>query len=90
VALCCGAALAAGCATQPEPPAAAENSTAAADSGTAGSCSEPRPQVCTMIYAPVCALHLDGREETHASACNACADETVVSHREGACEAPTS
>ena len=39
-----------------------------------------------MIYAPVCAVHSDGSEETLASACNACADETVVDFRDGACE----
>ena len=42
-----------------------------------------------MIYAPVCALHSDGREETHASSCNACADETVSSYRDSACEEPS-
>jgi hypothetical protein len=52
----------------------------------AESCAEPRPQVCTMIYAPVCAEHRDGRFETHASACNACADETVLAYAEGVCE----
>jgi hypothetical protein len=49
-------------------------------------CDEPRPQVCTMIYAPVCASHADGRVETHASACNACADDTVATYVDGACE----
>jgi hypothetical protein len=49
-------------------------------------CTTPRPQVCTMIYAPVCALHEDGRERSHASGCNACADDTAVDYREGSCE----
>lgn len=49
-------------------------------------CTEPRPQVCTMIYAPVCAEHSDGHRETHASDCNACADDTVVAHTAGPCE----
>jgi hypothetical protein len=64
-----------GCATPAEESAAA-----------AAACPDPRPQVCTMIYAPVCAVHSDGSEETLASACNACADETVVDFRDGACE----
>jgi hypothetical protein len=50
------------------------------------SCSEPRPQVCTMIYAPVCAVHADGSTQTHASACNACADDSVVGYRSGDCD----
>jgi hypothetical protein len=49
-------------------------------------CADPRPQVCTMIYAPVCAAHSDGRIETHASACNACADDTVLTYEDGPCE----
>lgn len=57
-----------------------------ADIPTANTCQEPRPQVCTTIYAPVCARHADGHEETHASACNACADDTTTAYRNGACE----
>ena len=49
-------------------------------------CSEPRPQVCTTIYAPVCAEHTDGDRETLASACNACADDTVSAYTKGPCE----
>lgn len=49
-------------------------------------CPETRPQVCTMIYAPVCGRQIAGTEETYASGCNACADDTVVDYREGTCE----
>ena len=49
-------------------------------------CSDPRPQVCTTIYAPVCAEHTDGDRETLASACNACADDTVSAYTTGPCE----
>lgn len=49
-------------------------------------CSEPRPQVCTMIYAPVCAEYDDGSSETLASACNACAVATVTAYAKGPCE----
>ncbi|EED30642.1 hypothetical protein NOR53_24 [gamma proteobacterium NOR5-3] len=49
-------------------------------------CEGPRPQVCTMIFAPVCASRADGKLETYASGCNACADDQVSSYRNGACE----
>lgn len=50
------------------------------------SCEGPRPQVCTMIFAPVCATRADGNLETYASGCNACADDQVSSYLNGACE----
>ncbi|MEO0436837.1 MAG: hypothetical protein AAF098_08010 [Pseudomonadota bacterium] len=52
----------------------------------ASQCTDPRPQVCTMLYAPVCATHQDSHLETHSSSCNACADDSVVSYRNGVCE----
>ncbi len=48
-------------------------------------CSEPRPQVCTMEYAPVCAELVAGGRKQYASACNACADDTVASYLKGEC-----
>ena len=67
----------AACAAQPSPEPTPE---------ALGLCEDPRPQVCTMIYAPVCALHRDGHVETHSSSCNACADDTVSRYVEGSCE----
>ncbi|MEM9759311.1 MAG: hypothetical protein AAF933_08770 [Pseudomonadota bacterium] len=72
-----GVLLAGACAAPPEG--------AIADGGPT-TCSEPRPQVCTTIYAPVCAEHDGGRRETHASACNACADDTTLAYVDGLCE----
>lgn len=63
------------------PPPSVENSLAA--------CPETRPMVCTTIYAPVCASHEDGHRETHASSCNACADETVTGYVDGVCQEAT-
>ena len=61
-------------------------------------CSNPRPQVCTMIYAPVCATRDTGvrcikapcpseEQVTKSSGCNACSDEKVISYVEGECPA---
>ena len=49
-------------------------------------CSEPRPQVCTADYRPVCAEQQNGELKTYSNACSACGDASVASHREGACE----
>ena len=49
-------------------------------------CSEPRPQVCTMQYEPVCVDKGQGRLETYSSPCNACADDNVTAYARGACE----
>ncbi len=48
-------------------------------------CSEPRPQVCTMEYAPVCAQLKSGSKKEYASGCNACADDTVTAYLTGTC-----
>jgi hypothetical protein len=49
-------------------------------------CVDPRPEVCTMDYNPVCATLADGSNATYPNACGACADTAVVSHRPDACE----
>jgi hypothetical protein len=48
-------------------------------------CVDPRPQVCTMEYNPVCAVLGDGSSKQYSSPCNACADDAVKSHLSGAC-----
>ena len=50
-------------------------------------CRDPRPEVCTAIYAPVCAFRLaEGLPPaTYASGCSACADPMVAGFVEGAC-----
>ncbi|MGB5275568.1 MAG: hypothetical protein WBO73_14365 [Gammaproteobacteria bacterium] len=53
-------------------------------------CTEPRPEVCTMDYNPVCATRqLSGIErwKTYSNACTACSDVTVIGYRKGACNA---
>jgi len=51
--------------------------------GTA--CVDPRPQVCTMEYNPVCAVLVAGGSKQYASGCNACADDAVESYVPGEC-----
>ena len=62
---------------------------AALEGGTlppgAVACSDPRPQVCTMDYTPVCAMRDSGEAATYANACGACADQRVIYHLPGAC-----
>ena len=48
-------------------------------------CTEPRPQVCTMQYAPTCGVLQNGERKTYSSPCNACADDQVVAREPGAC-----
>lgn len=50
-------------------------------------CEQPRPQVCTMQYLPVCGTLNDGGVKTFASGCSACSDARVVSWVEGECPA---
>jgi hypothetical protein len=49
-------------------------------------CTEPRPQICTQDYRPVCAMLQDGSLKTYSNGCNACSDPAVTGYREGACE----
>jgi hypothetical protein len=51
----------------------------------ARACEEPRPQVCTMDYRPVCASLADGVVKTYSNGCSACGDAAVSSWTEGAC-----
>ena len=48
-------------------------------------CSEPRPQICTMDYRPVCGQHDDGSTGTYSNGCGACSEPSVVGHSPGAC-----
>ncbi|MFV8818697.1 hypothetical protein [Haliea sp. E17] len=64
-------------------PAPIVDSSGAGPGGTA--CATPRPQVCTMEWAPVCANTLAGATRQYASACNACADDQVTSYQTGEC-----
>lgn len=49
-------------------------------------CNDPRPQVCTMIYQPVCGLDNAGEVKTYSSGCNACSNAEVVGYDNQSCE----
>ncbi len=49
-------------------------------------CEEPRPQLCTMQYDPVCGLTANNQYKTYSNACSACSDASVSGHSPGACE----
>jgi hypothetical protein len=48
-------------------------------------CEDPRPEVCTMDYRPVCGTLKDGSIKTYPNGCGACADINVTSWVENAC-----
>jgi hypothetical protein len=48
-------------------------------------CNDPRPEVCTMDYNPVCGQREDWSKETYGNGCDACSDPDVVSHVPGEC-----
>jgi hypothetical protein len=53
-------------------------------------CTEPRPEICTMDYTPVCGLQrVSGTEQwkTYSNACSACSDFTVIGYKKDACAA---
>ncbi len=52
-------------------------------------CKDPRPQICTREYNPVCATYKDGSKKTGATGCTACSDPEVVAYTMGACETTT-
>ena len=48
-------------------------------------CTDPRPQVCTMEFAPACAVLASGVRKEFASPCSACADPAVTGYVSGPC-----
>lgn len=48
-------------------------------------CEEPRGQVCTLDYTPVCGTDNQGKFKTYSNACTACSNAVVVMHYEGEC-----
>jgi len=64
---------------------AAVEATVSSDPGLVA-CEEPRPQLCTMQYDPVCGLTANNQYKTYSNACSACSDASVSGYNPGACE----
>lgn len=48
-------------------------------------CTQPRPEVCTREYMPVCATVKGNGTKTYSNGCTACSDLRVVSYVPGEC-----
>ena len=48
-------------------------------------CEEPRPQICTREYNPVCGTLQDGSTKTGSTGCTSCSDPEVIGYMMGAC-----
>lgn len=49
-------------------------------------CTEPRPQICTREYRPVCAwIPESGSWNSYSTGCVACSDQKVAGYKDGAC-----
>ena len=55
------------------------------NAGAANVCEDPRPQVCTADYRPVCGTQSDARVKTYSNGCSACGDASILSWVEGEC-----
>jgi len=49
------------------------------------SCSDPRPEICTMEYTPVCGLDSVNVSKTYSNGCAACSDKKVVEYTKAKC-----
>jgi hypothetical protein len=48
-------------------------------------CTDPRPELCTMNYLPVCGARIDHTSKTYSNGCSACSDAEVVGYIAGKC-----
>jgi hypothetical protein len=49
-------------------------------------CKDPRPEICTQHYDPVCGSLGKGEFKTYGNACTACSKAAVIGYRHGACK----
>ena len=69
----------AACATADQPVPKVENSEFT-------QCQDPRPEICTMDYRPVCGVSVSGQSTTYSNGCGACSHPDVVAYTEGECQ----
>ena len=78
-------------------PVSSEDTKQQVDSSLYIKCKEPRPEICTREYNPVCATVKtsvvcvttpcpSAEEKTYATGCTACADPKVIKYRQGQCD----
>ena len=48
-------------------------------------CTEPRPEICTKEFMPVCGVRRDGTRMVNSNGCMACMDANVVGYLPGPC-----
>jgi len=48
-------------------------------------CTEPRPEMCTMDYQPVCGFDKDHKSKTYSNGCTACSSKRVIYTIKGEC-----
>jgi len=74
-----------------------DSSDSSTDSSLAVQCTDPRPQICTREYRPVCGLRDTGircittpcpstERRTYSNACTACSDPDVLEYSPGECD----
>ena len=75
-----------GCAVNTVPQSSEETSLQKTSEAELIICTDPRPEVCTMDYRPVCAERKDDSHKTYSNGCTACSDHEVIGYREGECK----
>ena len=50
------------------------------------SCKDPRPQICTMDYNPICGFISENQTKTFSNGCTACSDAKVISYVDKICQ----